>query len=101
MPEYTVASSPPQRQRERFSMWESLFEECRQFEGEWRRAKTPMKKSTAAQLSSDIRNAYKRSNAKARLKGIRPDERWDAAWGEENGEFYIWIRYLGKSNSGT
>jgi hypothetical protein len=98
---FTVdAGPPPQKQRRRFSMWEALFDECRRFEGEWRRTATPLSKSTAAQLSSDIRNAYKREFVKSRLKGLNPDEHWDAAWGPGKGgdpdEFYVWIKYLGK-----
>jgi hypothetical protein len=93
--EFTIASAPPSRQQERFSMWEQLFDECRDHKGEWRRTKMSMKKSTASQLASDIRNAYRRTNVKARLKGLTADERWDAAWGEEDGEYFIWLRYLG------
>ena len=77
-------------------MWEALFDECRNYQGEWRRTATPLSKSTAGQLASDIRNAYKREFVKSRLKGLRPDEEWDAAWGEENEEFYVWIKYIGK-----
>ena len=102
---FTVdAGPPPQKQRRRFSMWEALFDECRKFEGEWRRTATPLSKSTAAQLASDIRNAYKREFVKSRLKGLGPDERWDAAWGpgtdgkgnESDDEFYVWTKYMGK-----
>ena len=102
---FTVdAGPPPQKQRRRFSMWEALFEECREYEGEWRRTATPLSKSTAAQLASDIRNAYKREFVKSRLKGLAPDERWDAAWGpgtdgkgnESDDEFYVWIKFMGK-----
>lgn len=97
---FTVdAGPPPMKQRRRFSMWEALFDECRRFEGEWRRTATPLSKSTAAQLSSDIRNAYKREFVKSRLKGLDHDERWDAAWGpgkDNQDEYYVWIKYLGK-----
>jgi hypothetical protein len=95
---YTISSTPPARQRERFSMWEALFDECRRFEGEWRRAKIPMKRSTASQLASDIRNAHLRSAVKSRLKGLKPNERWESAWGEEGEAFYVWIRYVGTVN---
>ena len=85
-------------------MWEALFDECRKFEGEWRRTVVGLKKTTASQLASDIRNAHHREVVKSRLKGLRPEERWDAAWGPDgdikdaDGElsYFIWIRYLGK-----
>lgn len=96
MSEFTVAASPPRQMRERFSMWDALFDECRKYPNEWRKVKTPMKRSTATQLASDIRNAHKRSAAKARLRGLNTNERWDAAWGEEGGEYHIWLMYLGK-----
>lgn len=96
--EFTVdAGQPPQRQRTRFSLWEALFAECRNFMGEWRRTGQSFSKSTATQLASDIRNAYRRDTVKARLKGLESDERWDAAWGVgEDGEYYIWLKYLGQ-----
>jgi len=96
--QYTVdAGLPPQRQRTRFSLWEALFDECRRYSGEWRRTAQSFSKSTATQLSSDIRNAYRRDEVKQRLRGLRSDERWDAAWGVgDDGEHYIWLKYLGK-----
>lgn len=96
--EFTVdAGPPPQRQRTRFSLWEALFDECRTYMGEWRRTAQSFSKSTATQLASDIRNAYRREFVKSRLKGLNPDERWDAAWAEsDDGHYYLWIKYLGK-----
>ncbi len=95
---YTIdAGPPPVRQQERFSMWEELFNECRKNQGQWRRTLKPMTKATASQLASDIRNAYKRDVAvKARLKGLKRHEIWDAAWGEaEDGKIYMWIKFDG------
>jgi hypothetical protein len=80
-------------------MWQEVFEECRRDTGNWRRADAPMKRSTASQLASDIRNAHRRNAVKARLAGLRSDERWDAQWGEVDGEFYIWLRHLGPVDS--
>lgn len=96
--EFTVdAGNPPQQQRTRFSLWEALFAECRNYMGEWRRTGHSFSKSTATQLASDIRNAYRRDPDSARLKGLNADERWDASWGmADDGEFYIWLKYLGK-----
>lgn len=79
-------------------MWEELFDECRKYENEWRRTMIPMKKSTAMQLASDIRNAHRRDIAKSRLRGLNKNERWDAAWGEEEGQYWIWLRFLGTSD---
>lgn len=96
MAEFTVAAPPPSKMpRVRFSMWEELFDECRAHPGEWRRTKNEMKKTTASQLSSDIRNAYRRNFQKSRLKGLRKDEVWDSAWGEIDGKYYLWIKYVG------
>lgn len=95
--QFTIdAGVPPQRQRTRFSLWEALFDECRAYMGEWRRTAQSFSKSTATQLASDIRNAYRRDVVKSRLKGLAADERWDAAWGEDDGRYYLWIKYLGK-----
>lgn len=82
-------------------MWEALFDECREHEGQWRKALTPMKRTTASQLASDIRNSWKRSTTKSRLRGLRPDEVWDAAWGyedetEDEDACFIWLMYKGK-----
>jgi hypothetical protein len=94
--QFTIASTPPTVQKRRFSSWDSIFEECRTHQGEWRQAVPAMTKSTAMQLASDIRNAYRRTNAKSRLRGLRPTERWDAAWGEVDGKFHVWLQYQGE-----
>ena len=94
---YTTPSEPPsKRQKSRFSKWEELFEECRDDVGVWRRVNVAMTKSTATQLASDIRNAHSRTATKARLRGLRTDERWDAQWGEADGNHYIWLCHLGR-----
>jgi hypothetical protein len=64
---FSVPSEPPSnRQKPRFSMWQEVFEECRRDTGNRRRAGAPMKKTTASQLASDIRNAHRRKTVKAR-----------------------------------
>lgn len=96
---YSVRSEPPaKRQTPRFAKWHALFEECRADQGEWRKADAPLSKSTAMQFASDLRNAHRRSTSKARLSGLRPDERWDAQWGEADGQYFIWLRYLGRTD---
>jgi hypothetical protein len=96
---YTTESGPPpSKQRTRFSLWNELFAECREHPEEWRRTLNPLSRSTAAQLASDIRNAYRRDLGKSRVRGMLPGERWDAAWGEINGQYFIWLKYLGQNN---
>ena len=99
---YTIASSPPRRKSvtQRRSRWAEMFNEARAHPGEWRRLVEPMKRTTAAQVASDIRNAHTRDLSKARLRGLHPDDRWEAAWGQdekdpEREHFYVWLRYLG------
>ncbi|CAB4590240.1 MAG: hypothetical protein F2534_19100 [Actinobacteria bacterium] len=94
---YSVRSEPPEkRQKPRFSQWSVLFDECRADPGEWRKAAVPLSKSTAMQFASDLRNAHKRAKTKARLKGLLPGERWDAQWGEVDGQYFIWLCFLGR-----
>jgi hypothetical protein len=98
---YTVASEPPVQQDQRRSRWADLFEECRKYPNEWRRVVDPMKKSTAAQIASDIRNAHTRDVKKSRLRGFEAGDMWDAKWGQDPSDkdpdaFYIWLRFLGK-----
>lgn len=101
--QYTIdVGPPPEVTRERFSLWEQLFEECREYPEQWRRTLTPLKKSTATQLASDIRNSHRRAPGKSRLRGMLPGERWEAAWGEDepgSGQYYIWIRYCGQGQT--
>jgi len=98
---YTVASKPPGRTptTQKRSRWAALFAECRSFPGEWRRMIEPMKKSTASQVASDIRNAHTRDLRKSRIRGLLPTDRWEAAWGRDASDpnpnhFYVWLRYI-------
>jgi hypothetical protein len=102
MTDYTFAEAPPSKQESaRRSRWADLFEECRQHPGEWRRIKEPLKRSTAAQIASDIRNVHKRDSMKTRLRGFKPDDKWEAVWSNSPDDtntdnYYIWLRFLGK-----
>jgi hypothetical protein len=100
----TIASTPPNRQEaQRRSRWSQLFDECRQYKGEWRRIIEPLRKSTAAQIASDIRNAHHRDLAKTRLRGFEAGDHWEAVWGTDldndpdTNNYYIWLRYVGKN----
>ena len=102
MTTYTTASAPPLRQEtlQRRSRWSEMFAEARTFPGEWRRLIEPMKRSTASQVASDIRNAHTRDLAKSRLRGLLPTDCWEAAWGRDETDsnpdhFYVWLRYVG------
>jgi hypothetical protein len=99
---HTVAEEPPSKTEiVRRSRWADLFEECRTNPGQWRRIKEPLKRSTAAQIASDIRNVHRRDFGKTRLRGFRPDDKWEAVWANSPDDankdnFYIWLRFMGK-----
>lgn len=98
----TISSSPPSKQdAQKRSRWAELFEECREHQGEWRRIIEPLRKTTAAQIASDIRNSHSRDLTKSRLRGFEPGDHWEAVWGQEDDDadkdnYYIWLRYVGK-----
>ena len=99
----TVAELPPDMQTSsRRSRWTELFEECRSHPAEWRRIREPLKRSTAAQIASDIRNAHHRNLEKSRLRGFKPDDHWEAKWGPSPSDpdpenYYIWLRFVPKA----
>lgn len=98
----TVAELPPDMQSSgRRSRWAELFEECRAHPDEWRRIREPLRKSTAAQIASDIRNAHHRNLEKSRLRGFQPGDHWEARWGTSPSDpdpenYYIWLKFLPK-----
>lgn len=98
---YTIPSSPPVREEvQKRSRWAELFAECREAPEEWRRMMEPLRKATAAQIASDIRNAHTRDLDKARLRGLLPTDRWDSAWGRDPSDpnpdhYYVWLKYTG------
>jgi hypothetical protein len=76
--QHTFADDPPRaspNRRGRPSKWASLFEECREDCGVWRRTKQSFTPETAAQLASDIRITWRRPGPKYRLAELRPGER--------------------------
>lgn len=101
MTNYTLAEAPPAKQdTARRSRWADLFQECRDNPGQWRRIKEPLKRSTAAQIASDIRNVHRREAMKTRLRGFLPNDQWEAVWSNSPSDsnkdnFYIWLRFVG------
>lgn len=104
---YTFRSTPPPSENaQRRSRWAELFEECREDPGEWRQVMDPLKKSTASQIASDVRNVHKRDPQSARLRGLKRNEQWDALWARDptektkNGgrDHFVWLKYLGPTN---
>lgn len=102
MASYTIPSTPPTRKAitQRRSRWAEMFSEAREHPGEWRRLVEPMKRTTAAQVASDIRNAHTRDLSKARLRGLHDTDLWEAAWGQDDADsdsehYYVWLRYIG------
>lgn len=104
MTEYTIAEAPPSKvETQRRSRWADLFAECRANPGQWRRIREPLKRSTAAQIASDIRNVHRRAEMKTRLRGFQPTDRWEAVWSNgpddpDKDNFYIWLRYVGPTS---
>lgn len=103
MTNYTISEPPPSKEEHRRrSRWADLFDECRSDPGQWRKIKEPLKRSTAAQIASDIRNVHRRDAMKTRLRGFQPKDKWEAVWANspddpEKDNFYIWLRYVGPS----
>lgn len=97
---WTVPSTPPVPGRsQRRSKWAALFDECREQPGVWRRTVEQFRPTTAAQIASDIRNAWRRDPKKMRLRGLRQGERWEAVWGPapeaaEPEVCFIWLRFI-------
>jgi hypothetical protein len=97
---WTVPSTPPVPGRsQRRSKWAALFDECREQPGVWRRTVEHFRPTTASQIASDIRNAWRRDPKKMRLRGLLEGERWEAVWGpaQEAADpeaCFIWLRFL-------
>lgn len=96
----TVPSTPPVPNRsQRRSKWAALFDECREQPGVWRRTVEHFRPTTASQIASDIRNAWRRDPKKMRLRGLEKGERWEAVWGPaaetaDPDECFIWLRLI-------
>ncbi len=75
------------------SKWAKAFAEARADAGTWRMVNWPLSRVTATQVASDIRNAHKPKRKSRVMTGIEKGEKWDAAWDEIDGEFFVFIRY--------
>jgi hypothetical protein len=93
----TPPIQPGRRAPQPKHLWPRRFADARRHRGEWVKIVTAMSRSTAAQLASDIRRIGLRDPKSIRVKGYLPDERWDAAFGNDPSDqdpsrFYIWVR---------
>lgn len=62
-----------------------------------------MRKSTAAQIASDIRNIHRRDARKSRLRGFEAGDKFEAVWGNDPADddtehYYLWLRFDGNDN---
>lgn len=106
--QHTIAEDPPLNARplRRPSKWAALFDECRARPGVWRWTKQSFSQPTAAQLSSDIRSAWRRNPDRSRLTGLRAGERWEAVWGpapesDDKSRCFIWLRYMDEAQTAS
>ena len=84
---------------QRRSFWVHALEAARG-KSTWVRVQRFYTAATAAQIASDLRSAHRRKPENVRVRGVLPGERWDARWGVSpegpNGQFAIWVRYVGR-----
>ena len=89
---------PPDQPWERRSFWVKTLQMAR-LRNTWIRVPRLYTEKSAAQLASDLRSSHHRDLKKIRIKGVLPSELWDTRWNASpegpDGQFAIWIRYLG------
>lgn len=89
---------PPEQDWIRRSFWVKTLQNARQRKT-WTRVNRLYTEKTAAQLASDLRSAHHRDVKNLRLRGVLPGDRWDTRWNASpegpDGQFSIWIRFLG------
>lgn len=90
---------PPQNDWIRSSFWVKTLRTARPRKT-WFRVPRMYTEKTAQQIASDLRSAHHRDPKKLRVKGVLPGDRWDARWNASpegpDGQFSIWIRFLGE-----
>ena len=90
---------PPQNDWIRSSFWVKTLRTARP-RTTWFRVPRMYTEKTAQQIASDLRSAHHRDPKKLRVKGVLPGDRWDARWNASpegpDGQFSIWIRFLGE-----
>lgn len=94
----TVEDPPEVNGWSRRSFWVKALEAARRHDS-WVRVHRLYTEKTASQIASDLRSAHRRTDNNVRVRGVLPGERWDARWGASpdgpNGQYAIWVRYLG------
>jgi hypothetical protein len=94
----TVEDPPEVNGWSRRSFWVKALEAARRHDS-WVRVHRLYTEKTASQIASDLRSAHRRTDDNVRVRGVLPGERWDARWGASpdgpNGQYAIWVRYLG------
>ncbi len=90
---------PPEHDWIRSSFWVKTLRTARQRRA-WIRVNRLYTEKTAAQIASDLRSAHHRDPKTLRVKGVLPGDRWDTRWNATpegpDGQFSIWIRFLGE-----
>jgi hypothetical protein len=94
----TVEDPPEVNGWSRRSFWVKALEAARRHDS-WVRVHRLYTEKTASQIASDLRSAHRRTDDNVRVRGVLPGERWDARWGASpdgpNGQYAIWVRYMG------
>ena len=89
---------PPDQAWIRRSFWVKTLQDARRRKT-WVRVNRLYTEKTAAQVASDLRAAHHRDTKKLRVKGILPGDRWDTRWNTSpegpEGQYSIWIRFIG------
>jgi hypothetical protein len=89
---------PPDQAWIRRSFWVKTLQDARRRKT-WVRVNRLYTEKTAAQVASDLRAAHHRDSKKLRVKGILPGDRWDTRWNSSpegpEGQYSIWIRFIG------
>lgn len=103
-PQVTVEDPPEVNGWSRRSFWVKALEAARRHDS-WVRVHRLYTEKTASQIASDLRSAHRRTDNNVRVRGVLPGERWDARWGSSpdgpNGQYAIWVRYLGTMEDGV
>jgi len=89
---------PPDQDWIRRSFWVKELENARRRKT-WTRVNRLYTEKTAAQIASDLRSAHHRDPKKLRVKGVLPGDKWDTRWNSSpegpEGQYSIWVRFLG------
>ena len=90
---------PPDQAWIRRSFWVKTLQDARRRKT-WVRVNRLYTEKTAAQVASDLRAAHHRDVKKLRVKGILPGDKWDTRWNSSpegpEGQYSIWIRFIGE-----